>query len=45
MRIFLRDIEEKLGKFIDSDTKDVYLERLQRLRRIGANMESALILS
>lgn len=31
----LREIEAKLGKKIDEDTMDSYLERLQRLRRIG----------
>lgn len=31
----LREIEQKLGKQIDDDTKDIYLERLQQLRRVG----------
>lgn len=31
----LREIEGKLGTNIDDDTKDVYLDRLQRLRRVG----------
>jgi uncharacterized protein with ParB-like and HNH nuclease domain len=31
----LREIEQKLGKEVDDDTKDIYLERLQQLRRVG----------
>ncbi len=31
----LREIEGKLGTNIDDDTKDVYLDRLQKLRRVG----------
>lgn len=31
----LREIEGKLGTSIDDDTKDVYLDRLQKLRRVG----------
>jgi uncharacterized protein with ParB-like and HNH nuclease domain len=31
----LREIEEKLAHKIDDETKDIYLDRLQRLRRTG----------